>query len=156
MILPVPRQTLLSWEEYDDEKISTLRELRQKAESGLWLPTPPIVIAPMPKYGGKYTHFLYNGHTRLKVSGEKSLPLDALVVEKNEDIPREEWTGDLIVGDEENREFIHTLDERLRYIIFQKVQPHPTINDIDLPIYEPGYLLREFLKWEESRTEEQE
>ncbi len=155
MIIPVPRQTLLSWEEYDDEKFS-IRELRQKAESGLWLPTPPIVIAPLPEYGGRYTHFLYNGHTRLRVSDEKNLLLDTLVVEKDEEIPREEWTGDLIVGDEENREFIHTLDERLRYIIFRKVQPHPTINDIDLPIYDPSYLLREFLKFEEDRTEEYE
>lgn len=69
--------------------------LRKKAESGKFLPDPPIILSPLPlSYGGAYEFHLYNGNTRFRIASDLQLLLNGLVVYSSEEIPEFERMTD--------------------------------------------------------------
>lgn len=69
----------------------TYQDLKPKAESGLFLPDPPVILAKMPIiFPNWYEYFLYNGNTRYKIARDYQLPLNGLIVNNFEEVPEDE------------------------------------------------------------------
>ncbi|MBS3144787.1 hypothetical protein J4208_04335 [Candidatus Woesearchaeota archaeon] len=144
MLVDTHSTTLLTWEEFDRSVPNRdYNSLVQKAQTNLWTPEPPIIISPMPaSYAGKYTHFLYNGHTRLSIAREFQVPLHALVVHFDQEIPAMEE----LIGPS-------SLESVLRGIVCRKMHPHPTLNLFWYAKQDLSFLMQEFQTWEEQQLQ---
>lgn len=82
-------ESILEWERFDlkEGREDSIKSLTRKVVEGTWSPNPPIIISPIPSpYQGKYTHFVYNGNTRLMVAKTHILSLNTVVVPFNEEV----------------------------------------------------------------------
>jgi hypothetical protein len=123
MLVDVHSLSILTYEEFDRENPNKPR-LIEKAEKGLWRPDPPIIVSPMKKpYEGKYSHFLYNGHTRLFVSRTYNKSLNAFVVDFDGEIPFQERCAP-------EHDFV-TLNQKLKGILMLKMLNMSSVVDID-------------------------
>lgn len=110
-------ELILGWENFDyKDRIKSKKDLERKIADGTWSPDPPIIISPMPaSYCGKFTHFLYNGNTRLSLARKHKLPLNMLTVSKEEEIPQREST-------------LQSLQTVLKYILSQYLREEKGVN----------------------------
>jgi len=136
---------VLGWwrfDRWDDAGRQRYEELEKKAKNGKFEPEPEIIVSPMPEfYEGNYDYFLVNGNKRLKSAQMYGRALKGIVADTIDDVPRGKVPGGLVMED-------LGLEELLRFIICNTIQPHDEVKPHHYMFYTTEYLARELMEYE--------